>query len=98
MNEQIKQEMDEEAKAKREQLLAAIAAELPPIVFKNWNKWRDVLPMAPGSVANDDVLKKGPKEFVFVGRVKGYPKAAMIDYLREKVRFTANAGGADHEK
>lgn len=89
MNHQVKQEMNEEAKSKREQLLAAIAAELPPIVFKNWRGWRDVLPVAPGTVANDDSLNKGPKEFVFVGRVKGYPRAAMIDYLREKVRFTA---------
>jgi hypothetical protein len=89
MNEQIKQEMDEEAKEKREKFLAMIEAQLPPIVFKNWRGWRDVLPIAPGTVANDDVLDRGPKEFVFVGRVKGYPKAAMIDYLRGKMRFTA---------
>lgn len=89
MNDQIKKEMDDEAKEKREKLLAAIAAELPPVVFKNWHKWRNVLPMAPGSIANDDCLGKGPKEFIFIGRVKGYPKAALIDYLREKVRFTA---------
>jgi hypothetical protein len=88
-NEQTKKEMDEETKAKREKLLAMLEAQLPPIVFKNWRGWRDVLPVAPGTVANDDSLNKGPKEFVFVGRVKGYPRAAMIDYLREKVRFTA---------
>lgn len=89
MNEKIKQELDEEAKAKREKFLAMIEAQLPPIVFKNWRGWRDVLPVAPGTCANDDVLHKGPKEFVFVGRVKGYPKAAMIEYLRGKMRFTA---------
>ncbi len=88
-NEQIKKEMDDEAKAKREQILAAIAAALPPVVFKNWRGWRDVLPIAPGTCANDDSMGIGPKEFVFVGRVKGYPREAMIDYLREKVRFTA---------
>ena len=82
-------ELTELEKEKREQILAAIAEQLPPIVFKNWKKWRDVLPMAPGSVANDDVLHKGPKEFVFVGRVKGYTREAMVDYLREKVRFIA---------
>jgi len=74
---------------KREQILAALEAALPPIVFKNWHKWRDVLPVAPGTVSNDDSLGKGPKDFVFMGRVKGYTRAAMIDYLREKVRFTA---------
>jgi hypothetical protein len=82
-------ELTELEKEKREQILAAIAEQLPPIVFKNWKKWRDVLPVAPGTVANDDSLNKGPKEFVFMGRVKGYTRAAMIDYLREKVRFTA---------
>jgi hypothetical protein len=91
MNDQIKQEMNEAAKEKREKFLAMIEAQLPPIVFKNWRGWRDVLPFAPGTVANDDcqIPSRGPKEFVYVGRVKGYPKAAMIDYLREKVRFTA---------
>lgn len=98
MNKQIKQEMDDEAKAKREKFLAMLEAQLPPIVFKNWRGWRDLLPVAPGTVANDDVLHKGPKEFVFVGRVKGYTKGAMIEYLRGKMRFTATTGGADHEK
>jgi hypothetical protein len=89
MNDQIKQEMDEEAKEKREKILAMLEAQLPPIVFKNWRGWRDVLPVAPGTVANDDSLGRGPKDFVFMGRVKGYTRAALIDYLREKVRFTA---------
>ena len=76
-------------KEKREQILAAIGEQLPPIVFKNWRSWRDVLPFATGTVANDDSLGKGPKDFVYVGRVKGYTKPAMIDYLRGKMRFTA---------
>ena len=88
-NENIKKEMDDEAKEKREKFLAMIEAQLPPIVFKNWRGWRDVLPVAPGTVANDDSLGIGPKEFVFVGRVKGYTRPAMMDYLRGKVRFTA---------
>lgn len=89
MNEKIKKEMEEEARRKREAFLALIEQQLPLVVFKNWHKWRDVLPVAPGTVSNDDSLGKGPKDFVFMGRVKGYTRAAMIDYLREKVRFTA---------
>mgnify|MGYP000866477857 FL=1 len=88
MNEQIKQEIDDESKAKREKFLAMLEAQLPPIVFKNWRGWRDVLPVAPGTVANDDSLGKGPKEFVYVGRVKGYPKESFLDYLRQRMRFT----------
>lgn len=81
-------ELTESEKEKREQILAAIAEQLPPVVFKNWRGWLDVLPFATGTVANDDSLGRGPKQFVFVGRVKGYPKAAMLDYLRGKMRFT----------
>ena len=88
MNEQIKNEMDDGAKAKREQVLSAIAEELPPVVFRNWHKWRDVLPMAPRTVANDDSIGKGPKEKVFVGRNAGYAKQAFLEYLRKRIHFT----------
>jgi hypothetical protein len=89
MNKQIKQEMTEEEKEKREEILAAIAAQLPPIIFSNWRGWRDVLPISPGTVKNDESLGVGPKDFVFVGRVKGRTRESMIEYLRGKVRFTA---------
>lgn len=57
---------------------------LPPIVFRNWRRWRDVLPIAPGTCANEDSLGRGPLEKIMVGRVCGYPKAAFIDWLRER--------------
>lgn len=86
MNKQT--EMNEEAKAKREQILAAIAEELPPVVFRNWRKWRDVLPMAPRTVANDSSIGKGPAEIVYMGRNAGYPKQAFLEYLRKRIHFT----------
>ena len=85
MKEKMKHE---EAKSQRETILAAIAAELPPVVFRNWLKWRDILPMAPRTVANDDCVGKGPTSFIYVGRVKGYPKESFLDYLRQRMRFT----------
>jgi hypothetical protein len=57
---------------------------LPPIVFRNWARWRDILPIAPRTVANNDCLGTGPKEKIMCGRVVGYPKAALIQWLREK--------------
>lgn len=86
MNRQT--EKNEEEKAKREEVLAAIAEELPPVVFRNWHKWRDVLPMAPRTVANEDSIGIGPREFIYVGRVKGYPRESFLAYLRERIRFT----------
>jgi hypothetical protein len=59
---------------------------LPPIVFRNWYHWRDVLPVAPRTVANDDSLGRGPKEKIMCGRVCGYPRNSLLDYLREKSR------------
>jgi hypothetical protein len=76
-----------EQNEKREQILTAIAAELPPVVFRNWHKWRDVLPMAPRTVANDDSIGKGPKEKVFIGRNAGYPKQAFLEYLKKRIHF-----------
>ena len=64
--------------------LSALEEQLPPIVFRNWYRWRDVLPIAPGTVANDDALQRGPKEKIMCGRVCGYPRTAFLDYLRAK--------------
>jgi hypothetical protein len=57
---------------------------LPPIVFRNWHGWRDVLPIAPRTVANEDSLGTGPSEKIMCGRVCGYPRAALIAWLRER--------------
>jgi hypothetical protein len=57
---------------------------LPPIVFRNWSRWRDILPIAPRSVANEDSLGTGPREKIMVGRVVGYPRTALIEWLRER--------------
>lgn len=40
---------------------------LPPIVFRNWPKWRDVLPIAPRTVANEDSKGSGPTGKVMIG-------------------------------
>jgi hypothetical protein len=69
-----------------EKYLTEIEKELPPVVFRNWPRWRDVLPFAPKSLANDDVLGIGPKEKIFMGRNAGYPRASFMAYLRTKLR------------
>ena len=57
---------------------------LPPIVFRNWRGWQDVLPIAPRTLANEDSLGTGPREKIMVGRVVGYPRAALIEWLKER--------------
>ena len=63
---------------------AELEKALPPIVFRNWSRWRDILPIAPRSVANEDSLGTGPREKIMVGRVVGYPRAALIEWLRQR--------------
>lgn len=63
---------------------SGIERVLPPIVFRNWPKWRDVLPISPRTVANEDSRGTGPTEKVMVGRVCGYPRAALILWLQER--------------
>jgi hypothetical protein len=57
---------------------------LPPIVFRNWSKWRDVLPIAPRTVANEDSKGTGPTGKVMVGRVCGYYRSHLIQWMRER--------------
>lgn len=66
--------MNTEEKKDIEAFLADIEKVLPPVVFRNWPRWKDVLPMSPRSVANDDCLGIGPKERIYMGRNAGYRK------------------------
>jgi hypothetical protein len=75
-----------EKKQDVETYLAEIEKVLPPIVFRNWPRWRDVLPMSPRTLANEDCLGVGPKESIYLGRHVGYPRAAFMEYLRAKTR------------
>jgi len=68
------------------QRLAELEKELPPIVFRNWSQWRHVLPIAPRTLANEDSLGTGPQEKIMCGRVCGYPRAALIAWLRRKTK------------
>lgn len=70
-------------------LLAEIEKVLPPIVFRNWRGWRDVLPVAPRTCANEDSLGRGPKRKIMIGRVIGYPRDALIDWLRQRAKVVS---------
>jgi len=77
----------EEKKRDIETLLTEIENTLPPIVFRNWPRWKDILPMSPRSVANDDCLGVGPKERMYLGRNAGYSRQSFMEYIRAKSRL-----------
>jgi len=72
---------------KKEVDFSGLEKVLPPIVFRNWPSWRDFIPIAPRTCANEDSLGRGPKEKIMCGRVVGYPRAAFIEWLRERSRI-----------
>jgi hypothetical protein len=88
----IEKETREQQQKALDAMWAEIIKELPVIVFRNWWKWRDVFPCSPRTVANDDVLKLGPREKVYVGRNAGYPRQALVDYFKAKSRISGMRG------
>jgi len=77
---------DEEKKQLIEEALGAIAEQLPPVVFRNWKKWSNVIPISQRTLANLDSLGTGIDERIILGNVTGYPKNAMLDFLRKRMR------------
>jgi len=67
-------------------VFAALEKELPPVVFRTWAKWGDYIPYAPGTVANEDSMGTGPKERIICGRVVGYPRHALIEWLKSRTK------------
>ncbi len=59
---------------------------LPPVVFRTYPHWREKIPFSPRTVANADAQGKGPKERIVCGRVIGYPRQALIEWLKERTR------------
>ena len=69
-----------------DELMGDIEKKLPVVVFRNWRGWGDNIPISPRTVANMDCLDQGPKERIMVGRVCGYPRASLVEWLKAKAR------------
>lgn len=67
-------------------ILAELLEALPPVVFRNWRKWKDVLPISPRTIANEDSRGTGPRHKIRVGHVTGYPREALVEWLQERTR------------
>jgi len=86
MTEEEKRKLEEERRRLIEEALQAIAEQLPPVVFRNWKKWGDVIPISPRTLANLDSLKQGIEARIILGNVTGYPKNAMLAFLRKRMK------------
>ena len=67
--------------------LSALLDELPPILFRNHPRFRELTGISPRSLANLDYQGRGPSERVLVGRVVGYPRRAFVKWLESRSRM-----------
>jgi hypothetical protein len=59
---------------------------LPPILFHNHPRFKELTGYSPGTMRNLNARGEGPAERVIVGRVTGYPKDALLDWLERRSR------------
>lgn len=72
------------------QLASTIRSELeevlPPILYRNHPRFRELTGLSPRSVSNEDSRGTGPAKRVYLGRLCGYPKRDLIDWLEQRAR------------
>jgi hypothetical protein len=61
-----------------------LSAALPPILYRNHPKFKEWTGLCSRTVANRDCKGTGPRERIRLGRIVGYPKAALLDWLEEQ--------------
>lgn len=69
-----------------EPFLRAIELELPPIVSRAEASRITGGLISVKTLSNEDALRKGPRERVRVGSKIGYPRDALLAYLRRKIQ------------
>lgn len=57
---------------------------LPPFVSRKWPRWKDYIPICPRTMANLDSLGRGPSEKVMIAGTVSYPRAALLQWLKER--------------
>ena len=58
---------------------------LPPIVFRNHPRFKELTGFSPRTLANRDALGTGPDQRMTVGRVVGYPRESLIRWMEARV-------------
>ncbi len=65
--------------------LSDLEKELPPILYRSHPRFRELIGLSPRTMANVDSAGTGPKERIRSGRLVGYPREAMIEFLRNRM-------------
>lgn len=65
---------------------AALEDILPPILYRNHPKFRELVGLSPRSLCNEDSRRRGPSKRVYLGRICGYPREELIQWLEGRSR------------
>ena len=83
-------------------ILSSLEKELPPVVYRNFPKFREMVGYSPRSLANFDCKGEGPTGRVYCGRVAGYTRESLIAWLSQRMRVAdkkaASKGGLGYVK
>ena len=61
--------------------LENLGSALPPILYRNNPRFKELVGLSPRTMANLDCLGLGPAEKVCLGRLVGYPRQALLTWL-----------------
>ncbi len=70
-----------------ENLSADLKSALPPVLFRTDPDFRRLVGLSPRSIANLDAKGKGPRQRVRIGGVVGYPRHALIEWMKSRTKI-----------
>lgn len=68
-------------------VLKDLIQELPPVIWRTDPRFRQWAGVGPRRVANMDSLGQGPKEKIRMGGHVGYPRAAFVEWLMQRIKI-----------
>jgi hypothetical protein len=71
--------------------LSELEKELPPILFRNNPRFKELIGLSPRTLANMDSLGIGIAERILIGNVVGYPRRSLISWLEARSRIFAES-------
>ncbi|MDQ5988651.1 MAG: hypothetical protein CSYNP_04412 [Syntrophus sp. SKADARSKE-3] len=64
-----------------------LESEMPPIIFRNHPKFKELTGYSPRTLANEDSRGTGPSQRVVIGKNTGYPREPFLDWLESRSRW-----------
>ena len=69
----------------RNELMDELASSLPPVLYRTNPRFRELTGLSPRTMANLDSLGHGPDQRVRLGKIVGYPRGSLLNWLAERL-------------